>query len=239
LRSDDDTLQRRYHHLLQKAIIEWLGSIHRSTWQAEIHRVNITGSALTTYAGRKAEGIASVVLDVKDIERLLGGNMFSEIHTLSGDVPERLQIVLPPKTEVKVQIPRKLPQQQSEPEVLVGPYELLPNAHSPSHSQITIANPRVTIVIEVLDYGVLDGIGGYRQIENLSEGEAARFKRAVYMVTVSTQYNRWRLGDPEMPQYRSWATQIMHELRQVFDEQRLWKHNRELYMLENTGRAEQ
>ncbi len=195
-----------YHHLLQKSIIDWIGTLYRGSWQAEILHFDLPGSSELRFQPAAVPAEPSKILSTKDIEKLLKENKFGEIRT--GISP---QIALPPDTRMVI----------TPPEHKNG---------SLDRGEILLENRfcRVSIQTEVSSW--MRGAGGYKQLAGISDEENDHLGTATYIVRFRAEFTRWLSGHPEMPKYKRWARQLADELKVQFDEQVIWQKTKEDYL---------
>lgn len=157
----------------------------------------------TTYPGTNTKGHR---LTVPDLERIMEGNRFAKQHLMP------LELVLPPNGTLTVIPPRK-------------------NKQGLQQGLIELSTPFVTVTIKTrpLWWGV--GLGEYRMMTDLPVGKDQElFGGYNYEMQVSAKFNRLRAGHPDMPLYRKWASQIISELKEDFDEELILKNAKEQFL---------
>ena len=65
-----------------------------------------------------------------------------------------------------------------------------------------------------------------------SLAEKEKLATATYIVRFKADFSRWFSGNPDMPKYKRWATQLANELKQQFDEEILWRRIKEDYVFQ-------
>jgi hypothetical protein len=192
---DDQTGTALNHHLLQKALVDWLGTLYRSNWQSEIVSFESAGARTMMYGPSGSAPEPSKILDTSDIAKLLEGNKFAGIET---GIPP--QIALPPFAKLLITPPR-------------------PGAAG----VIEMRDRFCTISIRTQESSWAGSIGAYKQLAGLSEDDVKQFGIATYLVRFKAEFSRWLSGHPQMPKYKRWASQMVKEMRTQFDEQMLWE----------------
>jgi hypothetical protein len=127
------------------------------------------------------------------------------------------QLFLPPKSVLRVTAPSNKNQQQGS---------------------IEKKNPFVKLSIKtrLLSQGV--GLGEYGMMNGISVDEGQKqFWGYDYEVQVTAKFNRWRTGHPHMPLYKKWASQVISELQEELDEERIVERAREQFIfMKNAGK---
>jgi hypothetical protein len=55
------------------------------------------------------------------------------------------------------------------------------------------------------------------------------FGQVSFLVETEVAFSRMRNGHPEMARYKRWATQLISEIQDELDEQRLWQKTKESF----------
>ena len=192
-----------YHHLLQRAIIDWMGMYYRAAWQAEILQFDLPYGREGRFGPAQEISEGSKILSTEEIARLLQGNKFSDIH--AGIPP---QIALPPNTELRI----------SPPQSRAGALET---------GEILLENEFCSLSIKTESSSWFRGIGTYRQLAGMTDEENNRLGTSNYIVRIKVRFNRLRSGHPKMALYKAWAIQLADELEKQFDEQVIWSKTKE------------
>jgi hypothetical protein len=192
-----------YHHLLQRALLDWLGQTYRGTWQVEILSFETPMARQKTIQPAEPTPEPHVV----SIDSVLVGNKFAGIRTEISP-----QIAVPPDASLTV-VPPHFDQKTGVT------------------SEIRIQNKFCTLSIETQEMSMMPGIGVYGAMAGLSDAENASLTTAAYVIRFKAEFCRWRSGDPEMPKYRQWAKQMATELKAQFDEQAMYQAAKDDYPL--------
>src|SRR5216683_5220959 len=72
--------QSLYHHLLQRAIIDWMGMTYGGTWQVEMLQFDLPIGREGRFEPIQGASEKSEILSTEQIEGLLKGNRFADIH---------------------------------------------------------------------------------------------------------------------------------------------------------------
>lgn len=209
--SEPSDPQELYHHLLQKALVDWMSFRYGSSWQIEVTPLSGAGIAARSWgpAGGEERG-DKTLLSKEDLQRLMRTNKFGQFGT-----PSNQGISLPPRTKLKIIAPQ-----------LVHGFE------GREMGSIELKNRFVTLLIttKVSYWG--QGIGGYAQLLGVSQEDAQKqWGMLNYLVRIRADFNRVLPGNPEMPKHKKWAQDIVSALQDQFDEQALWKRATEDYLL--------
>ena len=94
---DDATGSVLYHHLLQKSLVDWIGSLYRGSWQTELLSFEVPTGRQLRFQPSGATPEPSKILTTAEITTLLNGNKFAGINT--GMPP---QIALPPRAKLRI-----------------------------------------------------------------------------------------------------------------------------------------
>jgi len=214
--------QHLYHHLLQRALLEWMAATYNSSWKVERLEFSIPLGRVTQQGPAEGtQGESNQTMSLAELNKLLTGNKFADIPL--GPHPFK-QIVLPPNTKISVQAPTT--------GVAISVWE------------IRFANPFCSVVLRAKENGGSRGLGKYREFESwvwwrreLESGVAQRPYRPAppiqwsddpaafvsYVISATATFSTWRAGHPEMPQYKHWAEQLLTLLRKDWDEESMLK----------------
>jgi hypothetical protein len=193
-----------YHHLLQKALLEWIALRHWGAWETEQLAFD-TGAKLETFGPLLGSSEPSKVFSSKDLETMLGENLFARIALMS------FQLAVPPNTNVTITVPTSEPLSKGE---------------------IRFQNRFCTLTLTTNRYFGMVGIGPFTQITDITIDEAQRrFWSETYTVRGTVTFNKLRVGDPNLPIVKRWAVQILEGLQHEFDEQIVWREARETFLL--------
>ena len=189
-----------YHHLLQRSLIDFLARVYRASWKTEPLLVNLGSIGFGRYGGVPSGGIdaSQTVLRTPDLDNILDGNFFSRIHIWPSQ-----QLCLPPGSKMAVRVP------PSEP-------------GTNGKGEIRIANRFCTITITTETVMPTRTIGEYRVMAGLTEAQAYDLATNLYLLRAHVRYTRWLSGHPQMKTYEEWATQMVTQIKNQFDEQLIW-----------------
>jgi len=205
---DDATGSVLYHHLLQKSLVDWIGSLYRGSWQTELLSFEVPTGRQLRFQPSGATPEPSKILTTEEITTLLNGNKFAGINT--GMPP---QIALPPRAKLRITPPHR------EPNGLMT-------------SEIRIQNLFCTVTIRTEESMSVRGAGSLARLAALSDAENQQLETTMYIVRFKAEFSRWFGGNPDMPKYKRWATQLANELKEQFDEQIIWQRTKEDYIFE-------
>jgi hypothetical protein len=198
-----------YHHLLQKAILEWLHWVYGSSWQPEVTRWDMPLSGNESYSALPGTVGQSEFFSANKIESTMGGNWFAAIHS---GYPE--EIAFPKATTVTVTPPSH-------------------NAEYGESAKIVVRNSFCTLSIDTRSSFTVSGISEYSLLAGLSPAQDVQYMTSTYVVEAKAQFSRLRGGDPDMPRYVAWAKQLIDELKGRFDERLIWRRTWEDYVVRN------
>jgi len=193
-----------YHHLLQKALFEWIVVQHAGAWDSE--QLSFGSGGRMQFRPVRGRAEPSMKLDRATLERLLTGNWFAN------DVMMPLGVTLPPATQIAIRPPSK---------------DTIPD----SETKFTNSICTLTITTTPSQWGV--GLGAYQMFTPLSIDESQKlYKHATYIVRAVVSFKGHRIGDPRFPLVKRWATQIIDGLQNEFDEQIVWREARDNFILQ-------
>jgi hypothetical protein len=193
-----------YHHLLQKSFIEFLTMLYRASWHARALHFEIGSVEFGQYGpAEQSSTVASRMMNTQDLERALGDNWFARIHRWPGP-----QLALPPGTRLTVTPPTG-------------------EGDANSTSELRIENRFCSITLSVEYVFPVRTVGEYRVMAGMSDEEVQDFGANMYVVRENVHYSRLFSGSPEMKAHQEWATQLVNEVRNQFDEQLIWARVKE------------
>jgi hypothetical protein len=179
-----------FHHILQAAIVDELGTYFRGTWLPSITRVQIGGGGTTrTEGGDLPKGVS---LDTKALDAKMAGNRLAGEHLM----PPIL--VLPPGTEMDVTVP---------------------NDDSFNAGEITFRKRGFfDLTIKTTHGETLAGLGPYSLFfPEESIDLQNKYRSTNFMITVTANFRGYRSGHPDMQSYRDWADKVIDVLKNGFD----------------------
>jgi hypothetical protein len=195
-----------YQHFLQRSFVDFLVMLYRGTWRGRALRFDIGLGGIGQYGPAPEPPQASHILKASDIEQALAGNWFARIPAWPDP-----QLALPPGSELSITPPAG-------------------GGDSNSNSEMRIRNDFCTITVTVESDFPMRSVGEYRIMAGLSDQAVRDFATELYIVRARIHYSRLRSGHPRMKLYKEWAKQLVHELQNQFDEQRIWSQVKEEYM---------
>ena len=151
----------------------------------------------------------SKILTTEEITTLLNGNKFAGINT--GMPP---QIALPPRATLRITPPHR------EPNGVM------------TTGEIRIQNLFCAVSIRTEESSWMRGAGSLARLAGLSDVENQQLGTATYIIRFKAEFSRWFGGNPNVPKYKRWATQLANELKEQFDEQIIWQRTKEDYIFE-------
>jgi hypothetical protein len=201
--STDPEGQSLYHHLLQRAIIDWMGLTYPATWQVEMLQFDLPVGREGRFEPIQGASEKSEILSTGQIEKLLDGNRFSGIHA---GIPPR--IALPPGTKLEI----------TPPQTTAGFLEA---------GEILLENRFCSISIKTQASSWFRGIASYKRLAGITEEENGKLATANYIVRINVRFDRLRSNHPQMALYKTWASELSEGLRRQFDEQEIWSKTKE------------
>ena len=192
-----------YHHLLQRAIIDWMGMLYSGTWQLEILQFELPSGHEGRFQPAEGASKKSETLSTEQVESLLKGNKFADMH--AGIRP---QITLPPGTKMKI----------TPPQTRAGALET---------GEILLENKFCSISIKTEASSWFAGIRAYKQLAGINDEENNGVATANYIVRINDRFDRLRSSHPQMALYKSWASELSVGLRKQFDEQVIWSKTKD------------
>ncbi len=144
----------------------------------------------------------SQILTKPELKKLLDGNFFVAIES-----PFFKRLVLPPKTKIEIKLPI-----------------------SDQGGEIRLRNPAFDLLIKTERDVGYRGLGKYEKIIGMQKEEGFEYWTGYYLITVDAKFTKWRSGDPNMPKYKTWIQQIINELHEKFDEERIWANVKAEYI---------
>jgi hypothetical protein len=207
--------QSLYHHLLQRAIIDWMGLRYANTWQVEMLQFDLPVGREGRFGPIPGASEKSVTLSTKQIEKLLEGNRFAKIHA---GIPPR--IALPPGTRMKITPPQAKTGLES--------------------GEILLENDFCTVSINTQFSSWLRGIGSYKRLAGISDEDNQNLATSNYTVRINVGFDRLRSNHPKMGLYKTWVSQLSEGIREQFDEQLIWSKTKEDFVFSQMeGRFEE
>jgi hypothetical protein len=195
-----------YHHLLQKAIIDWMGFNYRSGWQVELTQFDLPSAQVRTSGPSPAlEGPKGDFYSSEQIAELLSGNYFARVDV--GIPPE---FVLPPGTQFSINPPTE----KAGAEI----------------GTIRLRNRYCTVLVTTTFSSYMRGIGGYKQLAGLSQVQDEELGSISFLVRINVKYNPVLSGSPDAMKIKRWADQLVDGLRGQFDEERIWAQTKSDYL---------
>lgn len=198
-----DEAALRYHHLLQRSILDWLALKYRGSWQLEIVRLALSDSTSEVF-GPIEKPLPSTILDAQALDTALRENAFSAVPRQG--ISSKL--ALPEGTTLTIVTPQRVP----------------------DSGEIRFANQFCDVVFHTTYSMGAAGGGQYMAFKGLDPHRQDEW-RATYIVRATVAYSRLRVGHPTMDAIRSWATQLVEQVRSEFDEELIWQSARESFLL--------
>jgi len=93
---------------------------------------------------------------------------------------------------------------------------------------ISLKNGFCRITIKTERRGGMGGLGEYDVMAG-GDGQSLRQGFLMYDLSFTAEFSSWRTGDPEMPKYVQWASTMLNQMRDNFDEQTILRRSRELH----------
>jgi hypothetical protein len=189
-----------YHHLLQRSLIDFLAMRYWGSWKAEALLFNLGSIGFGRYGGNinPDTSLGRTVLTAADLEKILKGNWFARIHRWPS-----LQLSLPPDSKIAIRVPAGGPD-------------------ATGRGEVRISNRFCTITLATEVALPIRTIGEYRIMTGLSDEQVRDLATNVYLLRAHVHYTRWLFGHPEMKAHKEWATQLVNDIRNQFDEQVIW-----------------
>lgn len=125
----------------------------------------------------------------------LRGNPFAAV-----DIGLPPVMALPPGTQLRIKVPE----------------------NSSDTGEIALLNNLFTLTIQTVGSQYKQSVGTYAKLAGLSGEEDQALMKVVYLVKVRVEFNRWKSGNPRMPEYQAWTSQFLAEFKDSFDEQVIW-----------------
>ena|ERR1700675_2055055 len=196
----DSFARGTYHHVLQRAVIYWLESQYPSTWQVEV--LPMTLGETSGYSLRSKQ-VASRLYLPDELKGRMSGNLFADIEMFFAP-NSKLGLAVPEGTELTVTPPHH-------------------DTAQGDISNITLRNRYCTIAVDTHLAMSGAGAGSYRMVFGMSQQQAQQtFKASTYIITISVTFNRLLAGNPNMANYKKWATDIANGLEAQFSDQVVW-----------------
>ncbi|MCU1269088.1 MAG: hypothetical protein JWN74_382 [Acidobacteriaceae bacterium] len=194
-----------YHHVLQRAIIFWLEQRYPKTWQVDEFPMTLGEMSGYAFQSRK---VPTRLYSESEIAARLSGNTFADMVGPFGGSPQ-FGLAVPEGTDLTISAPHM---DSARGEI----------------SSIKLHNRFCTITIDTHFGSSMVGAGSYRMILGMSQEQSQKaLKSNQYIVVVSVTFNRFLTGNPEMPNYRKWASDISDGLEAQFSDQVVWSKTRD------------
>lgn len=195
-----------YHHLLQRAILDWLAERYGHSWQVESTQFELPTGRVTHWGPVRTGTKPSKVYSAEEIEAALKGNRFSAVHS---DMARQLSV--PPDTTLAIEAPHT-----DTAEGNIG--------------KIFLKNKFCELSITTQESSFMRGLGTFKSLAGITDEENEKLGTATYRVRISISYSRLRSGHPEMPLYKEWADGIARGIQEQFDEQVIWSKTKSDYL---------
>jgi hypothetical protein len=197
----DSFARSTYHHALQRAMIFWLESKYPTSWQADIFPMTLGEGSGYSFQSKR---VPSRLYLPTELTTLMAGNQFADIKGIFGS-GDKFGLALPKGTELTVTPPHLDPAQGEI-------------------SSIRLRNPFCTITVETRFGMSLVGAGSYRMLfGGMSQQQSQEtFNSDEYVVVISVTFSRFLVGNPNMSNYKKWATDIADGLEAQFSDQVVW-----------------
>ena len=197
--------QSVYHHALQRAIMYWLESKYPATWQVDTFPMTL--GEMSGYSLQSKQVPSRLYLSA-ELKALMSGNKFADIEGIFGH-SGNFGLALPKGTELTVSTPHF-------------------DATKGEISSIKLRNRYCTITIEIRGGMSMVGAGSYRMLLGMSQEQAQQaLKSDQYIVVTSATFNPLLAGNPDMPNYKKWASDITDGLETQFSDQVVWSKTRD------------
>jgi hypothetical protein len=198
---EDAFAQGLYHHALQRAIIYWLESKYPASWQVDIYPMTLGEISGYQFQGK---AVPSRLYSHAELRRLMSGNLFGDIPGPFGPNGDKFGLAVPPETNIGIVAPH---QDKTQGDV----------------STIKLKNRYSTITIEIRRGFGSAGAGSYRMLFGMTQDQAqSALVSAQFSMVVSTTFNPLLTGNPDMPKYKTWASDITDGLETQFSDQVIW-----------------
>ncbi len=206
---EDSFAQSTYHHALQRAIIYWLEQKYPATWQTDVFPMTL--GEMSGY-GFQSKKVATRLYLPSELKAKLSGNKFADIRGVfaGGD---KFGLAVPKGTELTVLAPHT--------DVAQGEI-----------SSIELHNRFCKIIIDTRGGMSMAGAGSYRLLFGMSQEQAQEaMKSDQYVVQVTATFNPLLAGNPDMPDYKKWATDIENYLETQFSDEVVWSKTKDWLLL--------
>jgi hypothetical protein len=201
----DPFAQTLYHHLLQRAIVNWLEEKYPSTWEADVFPMSLGESSGYMFQSKQ---VPSRLYPTDELTKKMADNKFGDIMGPFGD-SKAFGLAVPEGTELEISAPHM-------------------DASIGEVSALKLRNRLCTITVETRRSMSMVGAGSYRLMLGLNQEQAQQAIRTdQYIVVISASFNRFLSGHPEMPKYKKWASDITNGLEAQFDERAMWDKSKE------------
>jgi hypothetical protein len=208
----DEFGQTLFHHLLQRALLEWMAQTYDASWRIE----RLSSERWEPMAG--SSDTASTLIRPEEFSKFLQGNQFANLQLSVGSLR---QLALPPKMKISMEPPTNFPG---------------------SKSTIRIRNSFCSVVIEINSSVASLGLGPLARFGQPGEwlpstrvtvtgGASAldfepvngRLGLVSYKISATASFSAFYSGHPEMPAYKTWVNELFASLRQDWDDEVLMR----------------
>jgi hypothetical protein len=199
-----------YHVVLQRLILDLMFSVYSESWKITFTNYDLPFFELTQIR-KDNSPVLSKTFSVRDISLLFdSGDVGHRSVLFKGD--ENPILHMPPKTEITIEAPKKADKFGNE----IG--------------KITIRNRYCAISIETRQVLYAEGIGEYALLGEKPTIPVERIESPLYDLTFHAEFSRWLAGNPELPQYKVWATTMLAVLEGDFNEEKILSVARERHL---------
>src|SRR5260370_26985881 len=181
-----------------------MATAYGANWKAEILHFDLPDSREGSYRSTRTDARDVVFLSTAQIQHALEGNPFA---TVSVGLPPT--IALPPSTQLRIKVPQ----------------------NSSDSGEISLVNNLLTLTIQTTCSQYKHSAGTYAKLVGLSGEEDQALTKVVFLIKIRIEFNRWKSGNPEMPEYRAWTNQFLAEFNDSFDDHVVWARVRNDYLL--------
>lgn len=159
----------------------------------------------------ESKPVPSRVYSEQELETQMAGNEFADVSLWGSS--NRFGLALPKGTKLTV----------------IAPHS--DSTHLPT-SSIRLENSFCTVTIDTRPGMSLVGAGSYRVLFGMSQEQAQEaFKSNQYVVVINATFSRLRTGNPDMQQYKKWASDIARGLQEQFGDQAAWSKTKDWIIL--------
>jgi len=112
---------------------------------------------------------------------------------------------------------------------------LVVSEDTPSHdlpcTTISLTNRFVTVKISVATSGGSQGVGYLAPLLPYTDEQKSSYWTSQYLINLSAEFNPLRSGNPDMPRYKRWVSNMFEEIENRLDVRRHWERAREAALL--------